>query len=305
MTVCLKDQEACQVILQQKEQALRDACALGNIETTQKLLTEGVNPNSTDLQGRTAFHYTVMREELVREKIQQQVLQKNKKKTIDEHNIQIATSTAMSNHAAIAALLLANQANPKLNNSQGNNAIDLIRRDRQSSNPLDKQTADTLAVALESFIQNDEQALRLTCALGECTIVKSLLDKWVDPNAVDELKRSTLHYAVSRGNLVKKFYKKRTLLSEDITTEQLEIVMDAHSKIVSELLARKADPFLKNQSNNTCIDIVMRDIDSANTLDNKTACAIQSIFLANGLLNQDMIEKMNFNPSSLEMRQSV
>lgn len=64
LSVCLKDQEACQVILQQKEQALRDACALGNIETTQKLLTEGVNPNSTDLQGRTAFHYTVMREEL-------------------------------------------------------------------------------------------------------------------------------------------------------------------------------------------------------------------------------------------------
>lgn len=216
----------------------------------------------------------------MREKIQQLVLQKKqgKKKTIDAQSIQIATSTAMSNHAAIAALLLANQANPKLNNSQGNSAIDLIRRDRHSSNPLDKQTADTLAVALESFIQNDEQALRLACALGECTIVKSLLDKWVDPNAVDELKRSTLHYAVSRGDLVKKFYKKRTLLSEDMTTEQLEISMDTHPEIIAELLAKKADPFLKNQSNHTCMDIVMRDMVSANILDKKTACAMQSIF---------------------------
>lgn len=140
LDVCMTEQKKAQEEVKKfKEQKLRIACALGQLDKVKTLIAEGVNPPADELQ-RTLLHWAVMRSDLV-------------KHFLPQGYSEADLSNCMQGHADVVAYLLAyKHVDLNAKNKNGNTATQLVERDMVSQNPLDKATAIKIQAAFKSYV---------------------------------------------------------------------------------------------------------------------------------------------------------
>ncbi len=116
-----------------RENALRRACAVGDIVIIQYLLKEGVNPNAQDSLLRTAMHFAVMRSQLVRKELSQSKYEKGCDNSISESEI----IDCVKSHAQVLNVLLTQSKIPvdlTITNKSGNSIVEILKR--ESTKPV-------------------------------------------------------------------------------------------------------------------------------------------------------------------------
>jgi ankyrin repeat protein len=120
--------------------------------------------------------------------------------------------------------------------------------------------------AVTTIIKWKEQLLRCACALGKLEVIKQLLDEGINPNATDDMDRSSLHYTAMRFELVYKELileaaEKGEAPSEDIE-QQAKAAQEKHPMVL-ELLFKYSKQALDfkvlNKANNSPEFILNRD----------------------------------------------
>lgn len=122
--------------------------------------------------------------------------------------------------------------------------------------------------ALQLIAKAKEKALRRACALGDIDTLRTLLKEGANPNAVDELQRTALHYAAMRPDLVKK-----ELLAAAVETgrplagkaleEEIQRAFVKHPLVIKTLQKYATFPLqydAVNKNGNTTQDILEREI---------------------------------------------
>jgi ankyrin repeat protein len=140
---CQEGQKQALARIQEMNDKLRQAAACGDQEKVEQYLRQGINCNVGDEYNRTALHFAVMRHERVKECLQQ--------RTIATATISVQdVAQAMNKHANIADLLIQYGAEPLIQNSQGRSVLDILQRDKDSTNDLDKTTAKAIIHMLQT-----------------------------------------------------------------------------------------------------------------------------------------------------------
>jgi ankyrin repeat protein len=111
---CLDNQRLVRSFIQ--ENIFRVACALGDLDTVKKCIAVGVNINAQDHFGRTALHFTVMRQELVSDILRSQ-------------NSLLTVEYCMQNHSRLFEYLIQQGADISITNSNGKSPLQLLSRD--------------------------------------------------------------------------------------------------------------------------------------------------------------------------------
>jgi hypothetical protein len=119
---------------EQEDSSFRIASAVGDLEVVKKLLSNNVNVNSCDNLSRTALHYVVMRIELVKN------LLKNKN---------LSLSVNLEQRPQVFKLLIENNADINLPNSNGNTPLGLLERDSNNKNIDGQQAGEMLKIYQE------------------------------------------------------------------------------------------------------------------------------------------------------------
>ncbi len=132
----------------------------------------------------------------------------------------------------------------------------------------------------ESIRLRKEKQLRRACALSQLDVIKTLLDEGVDPNAMDELQRTSLHYAVMRLELVKReivldAIEQGIKVSEGALSSA-ELAFKQHSSVIDYLQTYSKVPLnfaATNKTGNTAEAILLREAQSDNLVDAQCASA--------------------------------
>lgn len=120
--------------------------------------------------------------------------------------------------------------------------------------------------AKKALAESKAKYLRRACAFGQVELVKSLLQEGVNPNGSDNLKRTAVHYAIMRPDLVRKEYllqaeeqgKGMPANIDDLVSG----AMEAHLAILHTLKTYSLKPVnfaALNKANNSAKDILSRE----------------------------------------------
>lgn len=133
---CMREQKSIPPLIYPhiKDQLLREACALGDLEQVKKLVRDGANVNGQDRLLRTPLHYAVMRQDLITP-------------ILKNSNSPRAIEQCMQEHVAVFKFLLEQNADLTIANKNGNNVRTIIERDNkdmEKTTALDKKIAQQL-----------------------------------------------------------------------------------------------------------------------------------------------------------------
>lgn len=176
----------------------------------------------------------------------------------------------------IVKLLLKNGANPNLKNRDGASPHDLVRDQevadllRGNSALLDAAKKGNLArvqrlLTPENINCRDSQGrnstpLHLAAGYNNYEVAEYLLEQGADVNAQDKGGLIALHNASSYGHLeiaalLIKYNTQVNAIDKWMYTPLHEASQKSRTQLCSLLLAHGADPFMKNQEGQTCLDL--------------------------------------------------
>jgi len=179
----------------------------------------------------------------------------------DEHNVTVLIQAAHKGQTEVVEALLARQGEIDVNagNDEGITALIAAASEGHAAIVTALVAQSTVGVEVNAQDNDGTTALMAGAVRGHLEVVTTLLDAGADVNAQNSDGHTALMFGYNGRNqvasLLDKYSEYMSDESEkDSSTDIIQKALETHSGIVDLLLARGADPTLKDKKGNVAID---------------------------------------------------